>query len=73
MHDKREVIAALELGRFCAHCIGIIIAAAMLFVGLMGMWAVAFEVGSVALVTIVMFDVLAMRREEHLKAIESKA
>lgn len=70
---KDKVIVALELGRFYAHCIGVIVVSVLLFVGAMDNWSVALNAGWVPLVAIAMFDVLAKRQEDQLVAAHSRA
>ncbi|WP_120993499.1 hypothetical protein HKW98_06205 [Stutzerimonas urumqiensis] len=73
MNEKTAYIFALELGRFCAHCMGLMIAAVMLFVGMIGMWDVALKVGVIPLLVILMIDVLARRQEDRLRMVVCKA
>ncbi|MCW3147812.1 hypothetical protein N8H22_04230 [Stutzerimonas stutzeri] len=68
MNNNNEPVVALELCRFCAHCIAAIVVAGMLFVGLIGSWSVALNVGLVPLLAIAASDLFAKRQEEALLA-----
>ncbi|EIK52231.1 hypothetical protein YO5_01564 [Stutzerimonas stutzeri TS44] len=68
MNNYNEPVVALELCRFCAHCIAAIVVAGMLFIGLIGSWSVALNVGLIPLLALVVADFLAKRQEDALQS-----
>ncbi|WP_031323602.1 hypothetical protein [Stutzerimonas stutzeri] len=62
-NNAEQQVVALELCRFLAHCLAAIVVVGMLFVGLLGTWHAALNVGVVPLLAIAVCDYLARRKE----------
>lgn len=65
-HQNAQVVA-LELWRFCAHCIAAIVVVGALLIGFLGSWDLALKVGVLPLLALVAADVLARKREQEIQ------
>lgn len=64
MTNQKSQVVALELWRFCAHCIAAIVVVGAVLIGFLGSWELALKVGVLPLLALITADVLA-RRQEH--------
>ncbi|PNG10815.1 hypothetical protein CXK94_06345 [Stutzerimonas stutzeri] len=71
MNNNAEQIVALELCRFLAHCVAAFVVVGMLFIGLIGSWDVALEVGVVPLLAIAACDLTARRKENAIQTADA--
>ncbi|NKQ11354.1 hypothetical protein DQ405_012390 [Pseudomonas sp. SST3] len=66
MNNQNAQVVALELWRFCAHCIAIIVVVGAVLIGFLGSWDLALKVGVLPLLALVAADALAKRREHEI-------
>lgn len=71
MNNYAEDVVALELCRFLAHCVAAFVVVGMLFIGLIGSWIVALEVGVVPLLAITACDLIARRKENPAQTVDA--
>lgn len=67
INNHSDKVVALELWRFCAHCIAIIVVVGAVLIGFLGSWDLALKVGVLPLLALVAADVLAKRREQGIR------
>ncbi|HCJ29227.1 MAG TPA: hypothetical protein DHV63_08035 [Pseudomonas sp.] len=67
MNNQNAQVVALELWRFCAHCIAIIVVVGAVLIGFLGSWDLALKVGVLPLLALVVADILAKRREQEIQ------
>ncbi len=67
INNQNAQVVALELWRFCAHCIAIIVVVGAVLIGFLGSWDLALKVGVLPLLALVAADALAKRREHEIQ------
>lgn len=67
INNQNAQVVALELWRFCAHCIAIIVVVGAVLIGFLGSWDLALKVGVLPLLALAAADVLAKRREQEIQ------
>ncbi len=67
INNQNAQVVALELWRFCAHCIAIIVVVGAVLIGFLGSWDLALKVGVLPLLALVVADILAKRREQEIQ------
>ena len=67
INNQNAQVVALELCRFCAHCIAIIVVVGAVLIGFFGSWDLALKVGVLPLLALVAADVLAKRHEQAIQ------
>lgn len=67
INNQNAQVVALELWRFCAHCMAIIVVVGAVLIGFLGSWDLALKVGVLPLLALVAADVLARRREQEIQ------
>ncbi|MFG3454631.1 MULTISPECIES: hypothetical protein [Pseudomonadaceae] len=67
INNQNAQVVALELWRFCAHCIAIIVVVGAVLIGFFGSWDLALKVGVLPLLALVAADVLAKRHEQAIQ------
>ncbi|AHL75572.1 hypothetical protein CH92_10835 [Stutzerimonas stutzeri] len=67
INNQNAQVVALELWRFCAHCIAIIVVVGAVLIGFLGSWELALKVGVLPLLALVAADVLAKRTEQGIQ------
>ena len=65
-NNQNAQVVALELWRFCAHCVAAIVVGAVL-IGFLGSWELGLKVGVLPLLALVAADILARRREHDIQ------
>ena len=63
INNRNAQVVALELWRFCAHCVAVIVVAGAVLVGCLVSWALALKVGVLPLLALWVADALIMRVE----------
>lgn len=66
-NNQNAQVAALELWRFCAHCIAAIVVVGAVLIGFLGSWELGLKVGVLPLLALIAADMMARRREEHIQ------
>ena len=67
INNQNAQVVALELWRFCAHCMAIIVAVGAVLIGFLGSWDLALKVGVLPLLALVAADALVKRREQEIQ------
>lgn len=65
--NQNAEVVALELWRFCAHCIAAIVVVGAVLIGFLGSWELGLKVGVLPLLALIAADVLAKRREHDIQ------
>lgn len=65
--SQKSQVVALELWRFCAHCIAAIVVVGAVLIGFLGSWELSLKVGVLPLLALVTADLLAKRREHEIQ------
>lgn len=66
INNQNAQVVALELWRFCAHCIATIVVVGAILIGFLGTWDLALKVGVLPLLALVASDILAKRTEHDI-------
>ncbi|MBA1279165.1 hypothetical protein GYM54_03660 [Pseudomonas sp. MTM4] len=66
MNNQNAQVVALELWRFCAHCMAILVVVGAVLIGFLGSWDLALKVGVLPLLALVAADALAKRKEQEI-------
>lgn len=66
-NNQNAPVVALELWRFCAHCVAAIVVVGAVLIGFLGSWELGLKVGVLPLLALIAADVMAKRREEHIQ------
>lgn len=66
-NNQNAQVVALELWRFCAHCVAAIVVVGAVLIGFLGSWELGLKVGVLPLLALIAADVMAKRREEHIQ------
>lgn len=67
INNQNAQVVALELWRFCAHCIAAIVVVGAVLIGFLGSWELGLKVGVLPLLALITADMLARRREQHIE------
>lgn len=67
INNQLAQVVALELWRFCAHCIAAIVVAGAVLIGFLGSWELGLKVGVLPLLALVAADILVRRREHDIQ------
>ncbi|WP_199270050.1 hypothetical protein [Stutzerimonas stutzeri] len=67
INNQNAQVVALELWRFCAHCIAVIVVVGAVLIGFLGSWDLALKVGVLPLLVLVAADLLAKRKEQDIR------
>ena len=62
-NNRNAQVVAIELWRFCAHCLAVIVVAGAVLIGFLVSWALALKVGFLPLLALLVADALVKRRE----------
>lgn len=65
--NQNAEVVALELWRFCAHCIAAIVVVGAVLIGFLGSWELALKVGVLPLLALIGADLMAKRREHDIQ------
>lgn len=65
-NNQNAQVVALELWRFCAHCMAILVVVGAVLIGFLGSWDLALKVGVLPLLALVAADALAKRKEQEI-------
>ena len=66
-NNQNAQVVALELWRFCAHCVAAIVVVGAVLIGFLGSWELGLKVGVLPLLALVAADMLARRREHDIQ------
>lgn len=66
-NNQNAQVVALELWRFCAHCVAAIVVVGAVLIGFLGSWELGLKVGVLPLLALIAADMMARRREEHIQ------
>ncbi|MCQ4284866.1 MULTISPECIES: hypothetical protein [Pseudomonadaceae] len=66
-NNQNAQVVALELWRFCAHCVAAIVVVGAVLIGFLGSWELGLKVGVLPLLALVAADILARRREHDIQ------
>jgi hypothetical protein len=67
INNQNAQVVALELWRFCAHCVAVIVVVGALLIGFLESWELGLKVGVLPLLALIAADVLAKRREQEIQ------
>ena len=67
INNQNTQVVALELWRFCAHCVAAIVVVGAVLIGFLGSWELGLKVGVLPLLALVAADMLARRREHDIQ------
>lgn len=67
INNQNAKVVALELWRFCAHCIAAIVVVGAVLIGFLGSWELGLKVGVLPLLALIAADALARRREQEIR------
>ena len=67
INNQNAQVVALELWRFCAHCVAAIVVVGAVLIGFLGSWELGLKVGVLPLLALIAADILARRREQHIE------
>ena len=67
INNQNAQVVALELWRFCAHCVAAIVVVGAVLIGFLGSWELGLKVGVLPLLALITADMLARRREQHIE------
>jgi hypothetical protein len=67
INNQNAQVVALELWRFCAHCIAAIVVVGAVLIGFLGSWELGLKVGVLPLLALIAADALARRREHAIR------
>lgn len=66
-NNQNAQVVALELWRFCAHCVAAIVVVGAVLIGFLGSWELGLKVGVLPLLALIAADLVARRREQHIQ------
>ncbi len=66
-NNQNAQVVALELWRFCAHCVAAIVVVGAVLIGFLGSWELSLKIGVLPLLALITADMLARRREQHIE------
>jgi hypothetical protein len=67
INNQNAQVVALELWRFCAHCVAAIVVVGAVLIGFLGSWELGLKVGVLPLLALIAADTLARRREQEIR------
>lgn len=67
INNKNAQVVALELWRFCAHCMAVIVVVGAVLIAILGSWELALRVGVLPLLALMAADALARRTEQAIE------
>lgn len=62
LNNRNTQVVAMELWRFCAHCLAAIVVAGAVLIGLVVAWPLALKVGVLPLLALLLADTLVRRQ-----------
>lgn len=66
LNNRNTQVVAMELWRFCAHCLAAIVVAGAMLIGFLISWLLALKVGVLPLLALLAADALVRRHAaEH--------
>jgi len=62
LNNRNTQVVAMELWRFCAHCLAAIVVAGAVLIGFVVAWPLALKVGVLPLLALLLADTLVRRQ-----------
>lgn len=65
LNNRNTQVVAMELWRFCAHCLAAIVVAGAMLIGFLVSWPLALKAGVLPLLALLAADAVVRRRADE--------